>query len=469
MHQQALNYDRIKGQARSQLEQNWTGEFYAPHLEGAFPDNFLWDTCFVAMGLAEDDPIHAGTQLVQLMRYQWPNGMIANQNVDKDRRGTIIERLNFRTDKSPCAPEDQPTSGFSQPPMIAEATMTVAQNLPPAEQQRFLEVMLPGIISYHEWLFDTRDINGDGLVTQIHPYETGMDNTPPYERLVMDGRSDLERLLTSKAIMTICGPLIGGLRRDFKHADPEHRMHNNAVVQYQLLTRKLARHHYDIGAIVADESIPLVEDITFNSVFVRANQHLENLAALANIELPDKLQAQIERQQGALAKLWSPQQKTYFSRDARTKQLIPIKTIGSLMPLYATRLDEDHKNALVDDLTDPSQFWTKFPVPSVPRKPAFDDKGRPLHDPNRYWGGATWIWMNGLLTDGLERNGEPDVAHALRQKSLRLFVHSIRLQKKGATEYYNPYSGEGIGVFPFSAAAAWIMRFADIELAKALY
>ena len=469
MHQQALNYERIKSQARNQLEQNWTGEYYAPHLDGAFPDNFLWDTCFVAMGLAEDEPMLAATQMVQLMRYQWPNGMIANQNVDTKRRGTIIERLNFQTDKSPDAPENQPTSGFSQPPMIAEATWTVAQSLPAPERQRFLDVMLPGIITYHQWLFDERDINGDGLLTQIHPYETGMDNTPPYEWLVMDSRSRSERLLTSRVMMGVFGPALGALRRDFKHADPEHRMHNASVAQYQLLVRKLARHRYDINSITADRSIPIVEDVTFNSIFMRANARLIELAGMSNQELPTQLKENIARQRTALDHLWDPNQKTYFSRNARTKELIKIKTIGSLMPLYATTLEPERRDHLVDDLIDPRQFWTRYPVPSVPCKPAFDAKARPLHDPNRYWGGASWLWMNGLLTDGLERNSEPEIARTLRQKSLRMFAHTVRKQQKGASEYYNPHTGEGIGVFPFSAAAAWIMRFADIELAKALY
>lgn len=475
MPEHVLDFEAIKAHAREELQRNWTGEYFAPHLEGAFPDNFLWDTCFVAIGLAEDEPELAASLLLQLKRYQWPNGMFANQNVDATRPGTIIERANFRTDKSRDAPENLPTSGFSQPPMLAEATLAVAEKLDKDERSVFLDEMVPSITKYHEWLFDTRDINGNGLVTQIHPYETGMDNSPPLELHVMDNRTQMERLLTSRLIMAVFGPAIDSVRRDFRHAPRHQRMHNASVAQYQLLTRKLARAEYDIDKILADPTIPLVEDVTFNSIFVRANQHLQTLAEQAGIPLPERLRSQIDAQRSALNHLWDPYHKTFYSRDARTKLPLKIKTIGSLMPLYATKLPVPHRDHLLDDLTDTSQFWTQHPVPSVPLKPSFHHDGRPLHDSERYWAGPWWLWMNSLIIDGLEQNGDHELAAMIRHRSLQTIANLHRSSGKMAYEYYHPGSGEGLGVYPFSAAAAMIIRLvnetaeAHKGLAKALY
>lgn len=468
MQQRTLDLETIRSAARSELEHNWTGSYYAPHLEGAFPDEFFWDDCFIIMGLAEDNPRRAQELLMRMPDMQGPRGAFANQVVDTTRPSSWVERMNFRPGNSIDAPEEHVTSGISQPPMLAEATMAVVATADREDRQTILDRLVPSIISYHQWLFDTRDINGDGLVTQIHPYETGMDNTPPYENLVMDSRTRLQRGLTSGTMMTLFSPAIGTLRRDFKHADPSERMHNASIAQYQLLTRRLARYGYDMRQIERDWTIPLVEDVTYNSIFMRANRLLISLADMAGIRLPEKLEAQMIVQESGLQELWDPQRKAFFSRNARTRELLTTKTIGSLMPLYATFLPYQQREQLIDDLIDPTQFMTPFPVPSVPLRPAFDTKRRPLHDSRRYWSGPSWLWMNNLVGIGLRQNGEDETAEIIEDKALANYQTLMSEQQRGAFEYYHPITGEGLGVHPFSAAAATIIQFANKRLAKAV-
>jgi hypothetical protein len=80
---------------------------------------------------------------------------------------------------------------------------------------------------------------------------------------------------------------------------------------------------------------------------------------------------------------------------------------------------------LVFHLTDPVQFWPRYPVPSV----ALDD---PAYDPNRIWGGPTWVNENYLLIEGLGRSGFPDVARALRRSTLEMMCG-----RAGIYEYYH--------------------------------
>jgi hypothetical protein len=81
---------------------------------------------------------------------------------------------------------------------------------------------------------------------------------------------------------------------------------------------------------------------------------------------------------------------------------------------------------LVFHLTDPVQFWPRYPVPSV----ALDD---PAYDPNRIWGGPTWVNENYLLIEGLGHSGFPDVARALRRSTLEMMCG-----RAGIYEYYHP-------------------------------
>ena len=44
----------------------------------------------------------------------------------------------------------------------------------------FLAELFGKLVAYHEWLYRERDLNQHGLVTLIHPWECGLDTTPPW-------------------------------------------------------------------------------------------------------------------------------------------------------------------------------------------------------------------------------------------------------------------------------------------------
>jgi len=44
-----------------------------------------------------------------------------------------------------------------------------------------LQDLLPKVIAHHRWWYRCRDPQGTGLVVNIHPWETGMDNSPAWD------------------------------------------------------------------------------------------------------------------------------------------------------------------------------------------------------------------------------------------------------------------------------------------------
>ena len=61
--------------AQDVLERNRRGAWTCP-ARGIYPHQWLWDSCFIAIGLARYDPERAAGELRALFRAQWANGML---------------------------------------------------------------------------------------------------------------------------------------------------------------------------------------------------------------------------------------------------------------------------------------------------------------------------------------------------------------------------------------------------------
>src|SRR5476649_1165870 len=104
-------------QAKGVLEMNDRGNYTIP-AHGLYPHQWLWDSCFIAIGLRHDDVERAKTEILSLLRGQWHNGMlphmIINPNSGERRRNGNI----WRSWLNPNAPDDVTTSGITQPPIL---------------------------------------------------------------------------------------------------------------------------------------------------------------------------------------------------------------------------------------------------------------------------------------------------------------------------------------------------------------
>ena len=96
---------------------------------------------------------------------------------------------------------------------------------------------------------------------------------------------------------------------------------------------------------------------------------------------------------------------------------------------------------LLNALYSPKKFGLRWPVPSVP-------KDSPCFNELKYWQGPTWININWLIIDGLERYGFTAEAQMLRERTLEL------LRNSGMNEYFSPLSGSPAGTENFSWTAA---------------
>jgi putative isomerase len=115
----------------------------------------------------------------------------------------------------------------------------------------------------------------------------------------------------------------------------------------------------------------------------------------------------------------------------RDHKPIRVLTPVCLYPLWLGRLlDSKIAARLVAHLTDPSEFWTAYPVPTV----AVSD---PHYDPGQMWRGPTWLNVNYIFIDALVKSGYHDLARQLRDRTLELVMKHDDIY-----EYYHPETSD---------------------------
>jgi len=422
-------------QAKSVLKKNNRGSYTIP-AEGLYPHQWLWDSCFIAIGLRNYDIDKAQSEILSLLEGQWSNGMVphiifSNEVQYRQDRNIWHSKVN------PFSPDNIATSGLTQPPLLAEAVVRIGEKLSVSERRSWYRRVYPALVNYHEWLYSNRDPHDEGLVLQIHPWETGLDNTPPWMSELHDHLMPWwVRLIEKSHIQWI----IKFFRRDTHMIAVEERFSNIEGLALYDAQRRIRRKGYDIDRIL-DHSLFAIEDLTFNCVFIRANELLIEIANSIKEDLPDELLKQMKRSARALEQLWDPYAKEYYSRDFITHRLIKESSIAAVMPLYAGKLAKERVEQVINLLEDPKSFGLPFPVPSVPASSSW-------FRPRTYWQGPTWINTNWLIIDGLKRNGLGSLAEKLTETTLEL------VEQHGFYEYFNPEDGTPAGASNFSWTAA---------------
>jgi hypothetical protein len=374
------------------LARNRRGNWTCPS-EQLYPHQWLWDSCFVAIGLARDDPERAASELRALLRGQWTNGMLPHMIFADDVHDVSSDRI-WQSRRHPAAPRDVATSCITQPPVIAVATHRVAECLAPDLRRAFLNEMYPHLVAYHEWLYRERDPSARGLVALIHPWECGLDTTPPW----MQALGRLPQPWWARVITRLhAARLLRFLRRDTKYVPTIQRSTDDEGLGMLVLVQTIRKHDFALAQLPADRSLA-IEDLAFNCILIAANRALVAIAEQIGADVPPALTAAFERAARALDDLWDDSTGQYFSRDARTNEFLCVPTISGLLPLFAGVVPSDRVERLAAQLLDPSAYWTAFPVPTVSIDSAeFREQ--------TYWKGPTWLNMNWMIIDALAAHG----------------------------------------------------------------
>jgi putative isomerase len=218
----------------------------------------------------------------------------------------------------------------------------------------------------------------------------------------------------------VYGPIVRWNEWWFQKNDQD----QNGLCEYQ--------HPYSSGlddSPLWDEGTP-VESPDLNTYLYLQQEALAKIAQA--IGEPEEARMWLERADAILKRMiqstWDSDSGYFWAK--RNGKIINVRTPFNLFPMITGRMPPEINQRLIAHLTDPSQFWPRFPVPSV----ALND---PHYNPNQMWRGPTWINVNYLLIEGLQRSGFNDLARELRSKTLELMSN-----RDDIYEYYHPETGE---------------------------
>lgn len=359
---------------------------------------WFWDSCFHAMILSRFDCAGAMEELFSLCAFQREDGFIPHM-IYRDGDGTIPPLWAKEAGvkhfwRNPFY------SDIIQPPVIAMAVEKIYNTTGDTD---FLRTIIKKLVKYYDYLHVKRDPDRDNLISIIHPWESGWDNSQRWDE-----------------------PL--GLKR-IKHT------------RFDIDKKKMELFLSHSGKEWNEETIFSegtfnVEPVDFNVLYCVNMKSMERMvkvigdhdrAELFNIRAENTRKAILEH-------MWDGDKYAdLFDKEHRKSSVKAASMFYPMMLEGDTRYEYLIEKHLLND----KEFATPYGIPVT----STDD---PAYDPEQYWRGNVWINVNYFVVLGLRKiYGD----HKIKStgEAWNYIRNSSYLLLKNFYEYYNPHTGEGYG------------------------
>jgi mannosylglycerate hydrolase MGH1-like protein len=382
-----LDGAEVKRRALELLTAHWDeerGHTY-PNLL-TYPHQWLWDSCFAAICWdAVGRPENGLRELTNVLASQFDDG--------------FVPHIRYAGRGSGRGPRSD-VSSYTQPPIFAHTArvLSASTTVP--------EALLTRIERALDWLWTARR-TPDGLLFVVHPWETGVDDSPRWDTWAADflGFADwtavewtrasftrLDEYLVDQTIFNADGQAVGS------------RVFQCAPAAFNALSAHAAREY---AALTGDAAWA---------------QRATELAAVMD-----------ELMWNAETGLWSDVPIIGGGEDRH------VPTLDGVLPALVTA-DAAKAARAVDQLASPQRFAAPFGVAVVARD-------HPACDPAGYWRGGAWMQMNYLARLTAARWDRTDIVDDIAAVSI------AAIERTRFAEYWNIETGQGLGAIPLTWSA----------------
>ncbi len=411
------------------LTANWRGQHTVPSAR-LYPHQWSWDSAFTAIGLAPVAQHRAQVELATLLSAQWADGRLPHIVFDPATPAdAYFPGPRFWTPDPPGGPLRR-TSGIVQPPVHARAAWEVYLRAVDRDAATgFLRRAYEPLCRWHDYLLTDRNLGGGGLAAIVHPWESGMDNSPAWDGALADLRAT--------------APAAATARRDLHHVPATQRPGDDDYAAYVAL----AAAYRDAGYTDSGVHQFAVEDPLFNGLLADAESALAQIAAVVGAS-PSRHTVRAHRIGAALAaRLYDPEAGMFFPRDLRTGTLVESWSAAGLGALVSPGLPPAVVGRVAAQVTG-ERFGPRPRTPWL--LPSYDRTGQAFN-PQRYWRGPAWANLTWVVRRGMLRAGRRGAAEALATGLLRTVA------REGFREYFDAGTGAGAGTSDFSWTAAVVL------------
>ena len=269
-----------------------------------------------------------------------------------------------------------------------------------------------------------RDPNKTGLVSILHPWESGYDNSPIWDE-------PMSNILVDKDL--------NYQRRDLEVSNSDERPLKKDYDRYVTIRDQFRDVNYDPNKLYK-LSIFNVVDVGFNSLFLKANKDLVKLLKKFKLNY-DELDFFISKSESEIIKLYNYDSDEFVSKDLNTNKDILIPSITNYFALNADfPLKNDKLNEKIINNLKNHNLNEKYIFSTVKSDhQTFEEK--------RYWRGPVWINCNWLIYEGI-KNKDKEYSIKIKNETISL------IENKGFHEYYSCNDGSVMGANNFSWSAA---------------
>jgi glycogen debranching enzyme len=409
-----LMYNNVRARVSPYLKAHYCYVMPSPQ---RYPFQWWWDTCFHIFILCALDEMELAKQNFRsLFTMQSKNGFVGHMIFWESMLPK--DKLNI-LEGPPVWHQIRPhTSSLIQPPLIAQALLRIYKDF---KDKEFLDEMLPKIKKYYHWLAANRDFDGDGLLSIISNFESGIDHKPSFDEVV--------GFKSEKATSAYFWKIISV---DFR----------NFIRWYNLKW-------------IYKANVFIVKETLFNTMYVQDLRALAELCAITKDKDEKKYEALASKVANRIIELmYDEESAAFYDVYGPENKKLKVLTFTIALPILMKEVPEKIAlEILKRHFLNEEEFDLTYPIPSVAKiEPSFHP-----YESRCLWRGPTWPVINWFLYHSFMANGFEKEANHLVQSIKKL------IEKSGFREYYNPFTGTGYGAkdFTWSGLVVDLMKDRD--------
>ena len=385
---------------------------------------WAWDSWKHAAAVARFNGELAKSNIRAMFDYQ----ISSKDYIRQQDQGVICDAIFFNKDKSRHGDGGNWNERNSKPPLAAWAVWMTYKATGDIE---FLQEMYPRLKKYHQWWYDNRDHDKNGIVeygAMIHEkndsnkqvilaaaWESGMDNAPRFD---VDGY----------------GAEDAGVKV-FKNENDDGQVIGYSINQESVdLNSYLYAEKVILGDIAellshSEEALKYGAEAEFIKKYINENMFDEKTGYYYDLQI---------------------------SEDGREKKLLTNRGMGAegWIPLWANVATSAQAKMVVENMMCETKFNSVMPLGTA----ALDN---PKFQSGAYWRGPVWMDQAYFGVQGLKNYGYMEEAVEL---GFKLIYNGGGLIGEGTIrENYNPLTGKGLDATNFSwSSAVYLLMYQDI-------